>query len=123
MALSPSTQRETTPTEPTHGDPLDLTRPTLFSLPSTQGTKPMGQMTISSLEMKQMERDLTQDHNPIKMTLMDQDLITLIIIRMIPMELDLDPQEMTQMELNHIVHTIRHIIKQILQDLLEEEED
>ena len=76
--------------------------------------------------MKQMELDLTQDHNPIKMTLMDQDLITLIIIRMIPMELDLDPQEMTQMELNHIVHivhTIRHIIKQILQDLLEEEED
>ena len=73
--------------------------------------------------MKQMELNLTQDHNPIKMTLMDQDLITLIIIRMIPMELDLDPQEMTQMELNHIVHTIRHIIKQILQDLLEEEED
>ena len=72
--------------------------------------------------MKQMELNLTQDHNPIKMTLMDQDLITLIIIRMIPMELDQDHHEMTQTELSHIILTILiilHITKQILLDLLE----
>ena len=54
---------------------------------------------------------------------MAQDLITLIIIRMIPMEQDLDLHEMILMELSLIIHTILHIIKQILLNLLEEEED
>ena len=38
---SPSTLSEMTPTEPTLGNRLDLTKPTLSFLPSTQETKPM----------------------------------------------------------------------------------